>query len=97
MKKELHDDYAALCNASTPALDKLFGDLTKQTKDIQEANKVAKKVRRDRSNSGYPNIHQRYANKRRSTPYKSRSDRDLRWGRRKPRDRRKQTKNQKQN
>ena len=28
MKKELHDDYAALCNASTPASDELFGDLT---------------------------------------------------------------------
>ena len=31
MKKELHDDYAALFNASTPASDELFGDLTKLT------------------------------------------------------------------
>ena len=31
MKRELHDDYAALCNASTPASDELFGDLTKIT------------------------------------------------------------------
>ena len=85
MKKELHDDDAALCNASTPASDELFGDLTKQTKDIQEANKVAKKVRRDRSNLSYPTTHQRYANERCYTPYKSRGGRDFQWGLGKPR------------
>ncbi|XP_028407586.1 uncharacterized protein LOC114530206 [Dendronephthya gigantea] len=99
MKKELHDDYAALCNASTPASDELFGDLTKLTKDIQEANKVAKKVKRDRPSSSYPSTNQKYATKRRYNPYnKTRSDRDFRWGRGKQKDRRKQhTNSQKQN
>ena len=41
MKKDLHRDYAALCTSS----EYLFGDLSKLTKDISEANKLAKKVR----------------------------------------------------
>ena len=53
MKKELHDDFAAVCNTSTPASDELFDDLTKLTKDIQEANKVAKKVKPERPSSAY--------------------------------------------
>ena len=90
MKKELHDDYAALCNASTPASDELFGDLTKLTKDIQEANKVAKKVKRERRSPNYASTHQRYTPKRRYNSYnKTRNERDFRWGRGK-KDRRKQ-------
>ena len=47
MKKDLHKDYAALCSAATvPATSEyLFGDLSKLTKDISEANKLTKKVR----------------------------------------------------
>ena len=46
MKKHLNKDYAALCSAATvPAtLEYLFGDLSKLTKDISEANKLTKKV-----------------------------------------------------
>ena len=42
MKKDLHKDYAALCSAATvPATSEyLFGDLSKLTKDISEANKL---------------------------------------------------------
>ena len=97
MKKELHDDYAALCNASTPASDELFGDLTKLTKDIQEANKVAKKVKRERPNLNYASTHQRYTPKRRYNSYnKTRNERDFRGGRGK-KDRRRPHNNQKQN
>ena len=98
MKKELHDDYAALCNASTPASDELFGDLTKLTKDIQEANKVAKKVKRERPSSSYSSTSQRYTPKRRYNSYnKTRSERDFRWGRGKKYRRKQPNNNQKQN
>lgn len=41
MKKDLHRDYAALCTSSTipPTSEYLFGDLSKLTKDISDANK----------------------------------------------------------
>ena len=47
MKKEMHKDYAALYNLSTVdgASKYLFGDLSKLTKDITEANKLTKRVR----------------------------------------------------
>ena len=47
MEKELHKDYAALCNSSTVegSSELLFGDLSKLAKDISEANKLTKKVR----------------------------------------------------
>ena len=47
MKKDLHRDYAALCNTTTvpPTLEFLFGDLSKLTKDISDANKLTKRVR----------------------------------------------------
>ena len=47
LKKELHKDYAALCNSSTVegSSELLFGDLSKLAKDISEANKLTKKVR----------------------------------------------------
>lgn len=47
MKKDLHRDYSALCNNTTvpPASEYLFGDLSKLTKDISNANKLARKVR----------------------------------------------------
>ena len=47
MKRDLHRDYAALCNATTvpSSSEFLFGDLSKLTKDILEANKLTKKVR----------------------------------------------------
>ena len=45
MKKELHKDFAALCNPSTvePNSEFLFGDLSRLTKDISEANKLTKR------------------------------------------------------
>lgn len=47
MKKDLHRDYAALCNATTvpSSSEFLFGNLSKLTKDISDANKLTKKVR----------------------------------------------------
>ena len=47
MKKDLHRDYSALCNNTTvhPTLEYLFGHLSKLTKDISDANKLARKVR----------------------------------------------------
>ena len=47
MKREMHKDYAALCNLSTVdgTSEYLFGDLSKLSKDITEANKLRKKVR----------------------------------------------------
>ena len=47
MKNDLHHDYAALCTSTTipPTSEYLFGDLSKLTKDISDANKLAKKVR----------------------------------------------------
>ena len=47
MKKDLHRDYSALCNNTTvpPTSEYLFGDLSKLTKDISNANKLARKVR----------------------------------------------------
>ena len=40
MKKDLHRDYAALCNDTTvpSSSEFLFGDLSKLTKDISDAN-----------------------------------------------------------
>ena len=45
MKKDLHKDFAALCNVHIPSGDYLFGDLPKATKEIMDANKLAKRVR----------------------------------------------------
>jgi len=46
MKKEMHNDYAALCNLSTvdDTSEYLFGDLPKLVKDITESNKLTKKL-----------------------------------------------------
>ena len=41
----MHIDFQALCNVPIPNGEFLFGDLSKHTKDITEANKLAKKVR----------------------------------------------------
>ena len=40
LKKDLHRDYAALCTSTTipPTSEYLFGDLSKITKDISDAN-----------------------------------------------------------
>lgn len=45
MKKEMHQDYAALCNLATVkgTSEYLFRDLPKLAKDITEANKFTKK------------------------------------------------------
>ena len=45
-KKEPNKDYAALCNSSTVDAfsEFLFGDLSKLTKDITDANKLTKKM-----------------------------------------------------
>ena len=53
LKKDLHKDFAALCNVNTPAGEYLFGDLSKLTKEISDANKLAKKVRPPASTSRY--------------------------------------------
>ena len=48
MKKDLHRDYLALCINTTVSPTSeyyLFGDLSKLTKDISDANKLARKVR----------------------------------------------------
>lgn len=47
IKKELHRNYMALSTSTTipPTSEYLFGDLSKITKDISDANKLAKKVR----------------------------------------------------
>ena len=45
MKKDLHKDFTALCNVHMPSGDYLFGDLSKATKEITDANKLAKRVR----------------------------------------------------
>jgi hypothetical protein len=43
----LNKDFAALCNVHVPCGDFLFGDLSKATKDITDANKLSKKVSDD--------------------------------------------------
>ena len=47
MNKDLHRNYSALCNNTTVphTSEYLFGDLSKLTKDISDANKLARKVR----------------------------------------------------
>ena len=47
MKKDLHRDYSALCSSTTvPATSEyLYGNLSKLTKDISEANRLTKRVR----------------------------------------------------
>ena len=74
MKKDLHKDYAALCSVATvPATSEyLFGDLSKLTKDISEANKLTKKVHPPQrntarnqarnGNSGWNGRHYSYTN-----------------------------------
>ena len=54
MKKELNNDYVALCNpnAVEGTSEFLFGDLSKLAKDITEANKLTKKVRPPHHTSG---------------------------------------------
>ena len=48
MKNDLHHDYAALCSSTTLEFpsEYLFSDLSKLTKDIADANKLTRKVRR---------------------------------------------------
>ena len=53
LKKDLHKDFAALCNVNTPAGEYLFDDLSKLTKEISDANKLTKKVRPPASTSRY--------------------------------------------
>ena len=76
MQKEMHKDYAALCNLSTVdgTSEFLFGDLSKLAKDITEANKLTKKVRPQ--HSGNSRGHDKYggrstygSNQRRFQPY----------------------------
>ncbi|CAB3978878.1 Hypothetical predicted protein [Paramuricea clavata] len=45
MKQDMHTDFQALCNVPIPSGEFLFGDLSKHTKDIADANKLAKKGR----------------------------------------------------
>ena len=45
MKQDMHTDFQALCNVPIPSGEFLFGDLSKHTKDIADANKLAKRVR----------------------------------------------------
>ena len=75
MKKDLHRDYAALsCTSTTiPSTSEyLFGDLSKLTKDISDANKLAKKVRPQQArahNRKYSKSSQRNQGNRRYQPY----------------------------
>ena len=74
MKKDLHRDYAALCTSSTipPTLEYLFEDLSKLTKDISDANKLAKKVRPQQArahNRKYSTSSQRNQGNGRYQPY----------------------------
>ena len=77
MKKDLHRDYSALCSSATvPATSEyLFGNLSKLTKDISEANKLTKRVRPPpRSNNrkfhpGSRSQGQGYQSSRRFQPY----------------------------
>ena len=74
MKKDLHRDYAALCTSSTipPTLEYLFEDLSKLTKDISDANKLAKKVRPQQArahNRKYSTSSKRNQGNRRYQPY----------------------------
>ena len=76
MKQDLHKDFAALCNVHVPCGDFLFGDLSKATKDITDANKLAKKVRpaaksqaSTRGNRGYSSYGQPSRSQRRYQPY----------------------------
>lgn len=74
MKKDLHRDYAALCTSTTipPTSEYLFGDLSKLTKDISDANKLAKKVRPQQArahNRKYSTSSQRNQGNRRYQPY----------------------------
>ena len=75
LKKELHKDYVSLCNVN-PAEEGnsefLFGDLTKATKDIAEANKLTKKVRPTTSSARSHGGHRNYSGtkgNRRFQPY----------------------------
>jgi hypothetical protein len=45
MKQDMHTDFQALCNVPIPSGEFLFGDLSKHTKDIADANKLVTKVR----------------------------------------------------
>ena len=45
MKEELHKDYGSVCGMIVGTSEFLFGDLSKLTKDITDANKLTKKMR----------------------------------------------------
>ena len=49
MKKELHKDYGSVCSTVVGRSEFLFGDLSKLTKDITDADKLMKKMRSPRS------------------------------------------------
>ncbi len=76
MKRDVHKDFAALCNVHTPSGEYLFGDLSKATKEITDANKLAKKVRPagtnpvfGRGNRGYTSYASTSRSQRRFQPY----------------------------
>lgn len=75
MKKEMHKDYAALCNLSPVdgTSEYLFGDLSKLAKDITEANKLTKRVRPQHSGNSrgdkYAGRSTFGSNQRRFQPY----------------------------
>jgi hypothetical protein len=70
LKKDLHKDFAALCNVNTPSGEYLFGDLSKLTKDISDANKLAKKVRPPPPSSNRYKKQYNYQNNRSSHRYR---------------------------
>lgn len=92
MKRDLHRDYAALCSTTTvPSTSEyLFGDLSKLTKDISDANKLTKRVRPPPAHNsrGRKSTSQYYTNQgnrnRRFAPYsysRNRTDNFLSKGR----------------
>ena len=44
MKKELHKDYGSVCSTVMGTSEFFFGDLSKLTKNINDANKLTKKI-----------------------------------------------------
>lgn len=73
MKNDLHQDYASLCSSTTleAPSEYLFGDLSKLTRDIADANKLAKRVRRGSRGRQQSNRSNYNASGQRYSPYSS--------------------------
>ena len=73
MKQDLHKDFTSLCNANqVETTEFLFGDVSKLTKDIAEANKLTKRVRHSSSRS-YSDKRSSSGSHRRFQPYNNKA------------------------